>query len=165
MIESLGRADELTDERAVAFLKSFNLQVAVVTDEGAVRSLRALLRDIEAPRPLVIRTKIDRLLLPVLGVDPREMSLNEQHELWRTLDERVRAAHDELWRTKQLSDFLSGIWAQTYGQIYCDGIVWFQRLRSAAQALSLLLIALMIWALKRGGYGVVDDEKFPTRTQ
>ena len=37
-------------------------------------------------------------------------------------DEQVKRTEPELWRTKQVSDFLCGIWGQTYGPAYASVI-------------------------------------------
>jgi peptide/nickel transport system permease protein len=39
-----------------------------------------------------------------------------------------------------LADFLGGIWAQGYGQIYFDGIKWLMRIRIAARATFVVAI-------------------------
>ena len=77
-------------------------------------------------------------------VDPERMSFSQQHQIWRSLDEEVRRTDPELWRTKQLSDFLAGIWSEGYGQIYCQGIDVLMLLRRAGQVIFVLAIAAII---------------------
>jgi hypothetical protein len=62
------------------------------------------------------------------------------------LDAQVRTTNPELWRTKQVSDFLAGIWAQAYGRIYQTGIVWLLRIQRLSQILLMVMcIALTYW--------------------
>ena len=52
----------------------------------------------------------------------------------------------ELWAgrmAENVADFLSGIWAQGYGQIYNDGIAWLMRIRTATRIALLAALALM----------------------
>ena len=48
---------------------------------------------------------------------------------------------------------LAGIWAQGYGQIYRQGIVWLWRIQRIARSTLCLLTAaiiLLIWRIRRG---------------
>ena len=109
------------------FLGAFHMDDPVVVDVGAVQSAASLVHDVAPSHPLVVRQNVDGLLLPhvkalakELGV-PEEidaMTPEQQRRVFLRLDAFVRARDPELWRTKQLSDFCCGIWAQVYGPSY-----------------------------------------------
>lgn len=145
------------DPRFVArkFLDMFHMDEPVCTDVGAVQSAAALIRDLDPRRPLVVRQNIDALLVPhisdlarELGVPERidDMTPEQQRRVFVRLDAHVRARDPELWRTKQLSDFCCGIWAQVYGPSYglaIKPVLWVHR----AAGVALLYFAL--WAVWR----------------
>ena len=146
MIEDLGGRERLDDADIVRFLDGFKLPIRVATDTGAVASVRRLLADTQQPpRAFVVRGgDVVNALRRHVGGDVRTM---------RQLDDEIRAADPELWRTKQVGDFLGGIWAQGYGQIYVTGIDWLMSIRNAARfvllAAALLLAGLIVqWRLK-----------------
>ncbi len=56
---------------------------------------------------------------------PREaskMTFAQQHEVYVALDDFVLATDPELWRTKQVNDFLNGVWSVSFGQTYARWI-------------------------------------------
>jgi len=130
MLENLVKNGEPTDDEIRAFLGSFKLPYSISTDAGAVASVRAVLSDTNPRRPFTVRGPIPALV-------PRTSDL-------RQLDDQLRVADPELWRTKQVSDFLAGIWAQGYGRIYQTGIIWLLRIQRISQVLLVLLIAGII---------------------
>ena len=142
MMENLVKDREPTDEDIRAFLRSFKLPYPISTDAGAVASVRALLSDTNPRRPFTVRGPIPARL-------PRMSDL-------RQLDEHLRSADPELWRTKQVSDFLAGIWAQGYGPIYQAGLIWLLRIQRISQVLLVLLVVAL--ALSLGGSGSVPTE-------
>jgi hypothetical protein len=77
------------------------------------------------------------------------MTRHEQAALMKAFDARIRAVDAELWRTKQVSDFLGGIWAQGYGPIYVGGIDWLMRIRTAARVALVVTLLLTCWLLWR----------------
>jgi hypothetical protein len=127
MLEKLMEHGPPSDDAIRQLLRSFDLPYPVATDDAAVASMRSLLADTNPQRPFTIRTQIPPLLPHVYDLDQ--------------LDAQVRSANPELWRTKQVSDFLAGIWAQNYGRIYQTGILWLLRIQRMSQ---LLLVALVI---------------------
>jgi hypothetical protein len=149
---------EPTDEQLAGFLRSFRMPVPIASDAGAVRSVRAMLRDIEATPPtFVVRTRIGGPLVASLGLRGRveEMTPLKQRLFMAGLDQDLRAADRQLWRTKQVSDLLAGIWAQGYGQIYSSGIGWLFRLRAIARlVLGVAFVAIV---------AVVVVRRFPKR--
>ena len=50
--------------------------------------------------------------------DPQAMSFEQQLAVLERLDLEVRQTDPELWRTKQLSDFCGGVWAQVLAPSY-----------------------------------------------
>jgi hypothetical protein len=143
------------DGDIVAFLKGFKLPGEIVADAGAIASVRRLLADTQTPpRPFTIRDNLKAAMQPFVPRDLPMMSRDAQAAALRRLDADIKAAKLELWRTKQVSDFLSGIWAQGYGQIYVDGIEWLMRIRAVARvvfAVTILLFCWMLWRSRRLG--------------
>ena len=68
----------------------------------------------------------------------------QQLALLRALDKELRQRDPERWRTKQVSDFLSGIWAQGYGMMYADAIRAVRVARIAGRVIVVLFVALTI---------------------
>jgi hypothetical protein len=150
MIESLARREQLSDADIVAFLDGFKLPVPVVTDAGAVASVRRLLADTQhPPRPFTIRGDVAEQLRRHVDVNLDRMTRAEQAAAVKTFDATIRAADPELWRTKQVSDFLGGIWAQGYGPIYLDGIECLMRIRAVARGVLVVTLLLTGWLLLR----------------
>jgi hypothetical protein len=147
MVENLGqRNPPPTDADIVAFLEGFKLPVKIVTDAGAIASVRRLLTDTQTPpRPFVIRDNLVAAMQPYLPAGLPRMSRDAQSLALRGLDDDIRRANPELWRTKQVSDFLGGIWAQGYGPIYCDGIDWLMRIRTSARVVCAITLVLLCW--------------------
>lgn len=141
MIEDLGRRDVLPDADIVQFLDSFKLPAPIVTDAGAIASVRRLLADTQRPpRPFLVRGDLIAALRRHI----------EQHAVtMAVLDDDIRRDDLELWRTKQVSDFLAGVWAQGYGQIYVSGIDWLIRIRNAARVALVVTLALLAWLVAR----------------
>ena len=75
------------------------------------------------------------------------MSFVQQVAVLERLDDRVRLADPELWRTKQLSDFCAGIWAQVFGPEYGYLLTPFIHLRLIGTA--LFIFVLSHWLRKR----------------
>jgi hypothetical protein len=159
MVEDMGRLEEMNDDRARAFLRSFNLPGRTPTAAGAVTSVRRLLDDVQPSRPLFVREPIGARLRPHIEfiarelrvpTDPLRMTADQQRVVWDALDEHVRRADAELWRTKQVSDFLGGIWAQGYGGIYEALIGWVLWTQALARVVgSALLGAIALWLIIR----------------
>jgi hypothetical protein len=157
MAEALARRPAATDLEIIAFLRSFNLPVAIPTDAGAIASTRRLLQDL-GPTPLAARTRIHPLLIPHIRslaqefnfpADPTQMSPPQQHMILLQLDDRVRHDDPQLWRTKQLNDFLAGIWAAAYGQIYRSAILWTLRIQLIARVIFVLTLFYLAYRCYR----------------
>jgi hypothetical protein len=150
MIEDLGRRERLSDAEIAAFLRGFKLPVPVVTDAGAMASVRHLLAETQhPPRPFTIRGDVAAQLRRHVDANLERMTRADQAAAMKALDVTVRSADPELWRTKQVSDFLGGIWAQGYGPIYLNGIEWLLRIRAAARVVLVIALLLTTWSLLR----------------
>jgi len=134
MIETLSQRNPPSDADIAAFLDGFKLPVKIVTDAGAIASVRRLLADAQTPpRAFVIRGELLTALHPYVPANLPAMSRDQQADALRRLDDEIKRANPELWRTKQVSDFLGGIWAQGYGEIYMDGIDALLRIQLIAR--------------------------------
>jgi hypothetical protein len=139
MVERLGRSKELSDADIVAFLAGFKLPVPTATDAGAVAGVRRLLADVDVSHePFLVRGDVSTSLLSGVEGNISTMTRAEQAAEFAQFDAHVRAADPELWRSKQVSDFLAGIWAQGYGQIYLDGINGFFRIQYVARIVFII---------------------------
>jgi hypothetical protein len=152
MIENLlAQPAPPTDAQLADFLRCFKMPVPIATDAGAVRSVRAVLDDIRASTPLAIHARVGqpiaRYTARMTGRDANHLAFDEQHRAMAQLDGWLRSEDPQLWRTKQVSDLLAGIWAQGYGQIYCDGIEWLFRIQRYARVglFALLVGAALVW--------------------
>jgi len=140
-----------------AFLDAFRMDFPVCTDAGAAQSVAALLRDVDAPRPLTVRENVGPLLTRHIAGLARELNVPEdpaaetpaqQQAVLDRLDARVRRDDPELWRTKQLSDFCGGVWAQVFGPPYH----WVTRPVIVAHAVAWPgLVVLAAWTGFRRG--------------
>lgn len=152
MVEELGRRDPLADADARAFLAGFKLPLATAMDEGALASVRRLVRDtMPTTQPFVLRESVVPGVLLHVGRDVNSMSRNEQVAVMHRLDHDIRETNVELWRTKQVSDFLAGIWAQGYGQVYETAINSLLLSQQVARIVFgvIMLILILAWARYR----------------
>jgi hypothetical protein len=124
----LGRSAELAAADAEAWLRGLKWDYPVVADAGAVQSLRSVVADAEPYKPFKVRARhIDAALRPHvasiaadlgLPADPEAMSPQQQYAVFDRLDAFVRRHDPELWRTKQVSDCVGGIWGQVFSPPY-----------------------------------------------
>ncbi len=156
-IKYLGSKEPLTDDDIRGFLNGYKLPRLVASDEGAVKSVRSLLNDIDASRKLQIETNVAPLLTPHISMiaknlgyptDMNQMSPAEQRVVWQKLDGEIRETDYELWRTKQVNDWLNGVWAQVYGTMYSGLINPVLKLRQTGRVAGPML--LMAWV----GFGL-----------
>jgi hypothetical protein len=134
------------------FLEAFHMDDPVCADAGAVRSAAALIGEVDPRKPFVVRGEVGPLLLPHIrnlarALDipesPDDMTVDQQRAVFEALDVYVREHDPELWRTKQLNDFCSGVWAQVFGPSYGYAIT---PVLLAHRAAGLTLGGLMLWA-------------------
>jgi hypothetical protein len=127
MLKGLGTKEALTDDDIRDFLRQYKLHYPVVSDAGAVASVRSLLNDVDGGRTLAVQDGVSERLMPHIAevakglgypTDLKEMTPDAQLEVWHMLDTQVRETDYELWRTKQVNDWLNGVWAQVYGTMY-----------------------------------------------
>jgi hypothetical protein len=145
MVEDLAQRNPPGDADIVAFLDGFKLPVKIVTDAGAIASVRRLLADTQSPpRPFKIRDSLATAMQPYVPLELPTMSRDQQGAALRRFDDDIKRADSELWRTKQVSDFLCGIWAQGYGQIYVDGIDALLRIRLIARIIFAVAAAAAV---------------------
>jgi hypothetical protein len=149
MIEQLGKRQPLSDADIVAFLAGFKLPVPTVADAGAIAGVRQLLADVDATKPFIVRGDVATSLRTSVEGNLRTMTRAEQAAEFVRFDYMIRATDLELWRSKQVSDFLAGIWAQGYGQIYLDGINGFFRIQRGARIVFVVTFLAGIWIVAR----------------
>jgi hypothetical protein len=149
LIERLAARQPLTDDDIVAFLAGFKLPVPTVSDAGAVAGVRRLLADVGPGRFTVRSDVATPLRSHVLG-NLAAMTRAEQAAAFAQLDPGIHAVDLQLWRSKQVNDFLAGIWAQGYGQIYLDGIDGFFAAQRGARVVCVVAIATGGWLIARG---------------
>jgi hypothetical protein len=158
----LATKQDLTDEDVRGFLGGFQLNTPIVRDAGAVASVRSLINDIDAGRTLAVTEKVPELLLkPIAEIasqlgyptEVRAMTVAQQSEVWRRLDDYVKQSDYELWRGKQVVDFLNGIWAQGYGPDYKGAIAPMLATREvgrvAGPVMLMAWVGLAMWRRKR----------------
>jgi hypothetical protein len=152
IFEAIGKRPHLADADLRELLDSFHMDFPVAHDAGAIQSTGTVLHDAEAYRMFSIRQNIGPLLLPdiaelsrSIGVppDPHDQTADQQQAVLERLDSFVKQRDPELWRTKQLSDFCGGVWAQVFAPPYRYALGPAIFLRNLAQ---LLLIALLLMA-------------------
>jgi hypothetical protein len=155
MVEELGRKPVRTDADLRAFLDSFKMDFPLVKDAGALRSADALVADADGSRPFVVRGNITEALTPHIRelsiglgfpADPAGMTPAQQRTVLERLDAHVRRHDPELWRTKQVSDFCGGLWAQVFGQAYNYVLLPFLWLSAACRA---AVVVLLVWLAVR----------------
>jgi len=161
-IEQLGQRPDLTDADIVNFLRGYHLHNPVVSDAGAVRSVRRLMTDLNPGRGFVVRDNVPNrlrarasLLAGQLGypTDIAMLTPEQQIDVWNRLDDVVKREDYELWRTKQVNDWLNGVWAQVYGTMYAGAIRPALEARLACRvgvpSMALAWITLAVWRRRR----------------
>jgi hypothetical protein len=163
LVEALGKktAPTAADERA--FLDAFKMDFGVTKDAGALQSVSSLERDADASRPFSIRQNIPDLLKPHIDAiaeelhvpkDPAAMSIDQQQAVLERLDDYVRVHDLELWRTKQISDFCGGIWAQVFGPPYKILLQPAVKVHTASEYVLMVFIVILMGRFLRGRKGI-----------
>jgi len=160
-LETLARG-KVTDPEVRGFLQSFKMPTPVPQDPGALASVRHLLADTQAAKGFSVRAPADWLLrrhaeaLAQRKGWPQEverLSPSQQAAVMNELDGDVRATDYELWRTKQVNDFLNGLWGQGYGLMYRGLISDVLRMRGACRVIGpagLTLMGMIVWRRGKG---------------
>lgn len=158
VVESQGTNIDLSPAAMGQLLSTFRMDAPVVNDDGARQSTAAVFRDTEVfgnngiCRPFKVRDSIVPLLdgpirdiaaeLHVPG-DPNDMTPLQQQWVLDRLDSYVHAHDPELWRTKQLSDYFGGIWAQVYGPDYNMLIIPIMNIHKWSPLILVMLLGLL----------------------
>lgn len=165
VLERAAIKTDSSDAGVHEFLDTFKMDFPMVKDRGAMRSAAALIADTDARRPFLIRTNVGPLLRSdIAGVagelgmpsDPWRMNPAEQETVLDRLDGYVRRHDPELWRTKQVSDFAGGVWAQVFGPAYNELIKPVLVVEKGCQIGLLILLGCLVWA-NRGRAPRFDD--------
>lgn len=153
VVESAGRDGAPTRADLRQILDAFQMDFPVVHDDGALASASAFLRDADASRPFPIRTNIGPLLAePIAQIarqlhlppEPSRMTPDEQQAVLDRLDPYLRSHDRPLWRTKQISDFSGGVWAQVFSPPYAALI---SPIVESRELLRFALLALLVIAI------------------
>jgi len=152
MLSYLGSKETVTDEDIRRFLGEYKLHNPVASDAGAVASVRSLINDVDPARKFAIDTNVaDRIrphiatLAQQMGYPTEVSKMNPaaQFAIWQMLDDEIHDTDYELWRTKQVNDWLNGVWAQVYGTMYSGLIGPTLTIREAGRVVGPVL--LMAW--------------------
>jgi hypothetical protein len=158
IFESIGHRSPPGDSDLRELLNSFQMDFPTCKDAGAMHSAGSLLHDAEAYRTFAIRQNIGPLLLPYIAALSQELQLptdaqdqtpDQQQAVLDRLDRYVKDHDLELWRTKQLSDFCGGIWAQVFSPPYGEVIEPILLLHQMATITLVLLLGIWIVRLRQ----------------
>src|SRR5687768_9662480 len=154
LFERLGRRGTWTEDDCRALLDGIKMDFPLVKDEGAVESVEALAADVHPSQSFAIKSPIGPLLRPHIAAvasdlgfptEVRLMTPDQQRAVLERLDSYVRQHDLELWRTKQVSDFCGGFWAQVFGPPYNTLLVPFLTAHSLSRVLLVLgLLGLLL---------------------
>lgn len=152
MVEEMGRQGTVSDEEAREFLKSFDVWPAISVDDGALASVRKLVADTWTEKGFAIRSPVVERLRPHIeaiarrhgwATEPAGMSVEQQLAVLAELDSSVKAADRELWRTKQVSDFLCGVWGSTFGRSYGKATRIAMTARAVGRVVTPVMLIMM----------------------
>jgi hypothetical protein len=174
MLGYLGNKEQLNDDDIRRFLGEFKLHNPVASDAGAIESVHSLINDVDAGRKFQIDTNLSARIIPHIAAvahrlgyptEIRQMDPWAQREVWQMLDDEIRQSDYELWRTKQVNDWLNGVWAQVYGTMYSGLIGPTLTLREVCRVSGPVL--LMAWVgvglWKRRKVSAEAPEQIPPR--
>jgi hypothetical protein len=161
-IKFLGSKDSLTDDDIRGFLTGYKLPRPVASDAGAIQSVRSLFNDVDASRKFEISGNVGPKITPHIAAiahelgyptEMNDMKPSEQLAVWRKLDGEIRETDYELWRSKQVNDWLNGVWAQVYGTMYSGLINPTLKLRETGRVAGPILlmawVGFVMWKRKR----------------
>ncbi len=168
MLKDLGAKTDPTDADIREFLHQYKMHNPVVDDAGACASVRSLLRDVDPGRGFVVKDNVAAKLRPhIVAVatslgyptNPADMTPAQQMRVWTLLDAEVKETDYELWRTKQVNDWLNGVWAQVYGTMYASVIgpsLTVREVSRIAGPLMVIALAGLMVHRKRRKLGVEE---------
>ena len=171
-----GKSAGWSREELYGYLAKQHWDYEVRKDAGAVESLRSMLSDVEINRPLKVREMhVNDLLMPHIRSlaaelsqpgqppmpgDPEAMTPQEQYAVFDRLDAYVRRNDPELWRTKQVSDFIGGIWGQVFSPPYTQLLGPYVAAVPACQWFVLLTLAVGVVVFgRRVHWHILNDAK------
>ena len=156
IIESAASRSSASDAVLAQVLDSFKMDFPVAKDKGALRSVESLLHDVGSDH-FAIRENIGEPLKPQIAAlartleidpDPANMNADQQQAVLERLDAFVHIHDPQLWRTKQVSDFAGGVWAQVFGPPYNTLVVPFVSIVLVSRILLLLALLAVILRFK-----------------
>jgi len=161
VMEAEARKNDLSDAAMEKLLATFKMGFPVANDHGSRQSTAAMFRDTNAATSsFAIRTNIGPYLLePIREIatelnvpaDPKVMTFDQQQAVLDRLDGYIKTHNPQLWRTKQMSDYFGGIWAQVYGPPYTMLIEPVLRAQQVCRILLVFLLAFMVVRYRREG--------------
>jgi hypothetical protein len=158
VLEDVGAREEPSSADLRRFLDAFHMDEPVCKDLGALTSVASLVRDTSPRTPFAHRANIGPALMPHVRAvaremafpeDPLAMTPDQQAAVLERLDAHLRHADPELWRTKQLSDFCAGVWAQVFGPSYRFVITPLLVLHQIGWLVLILLLVAQLWRRRR----------------
>jgi hypothetical protein len=158
IFESIGRRPHLNESDLRELLDAFKMDFPTCKDAGAIRSAGSVMHDVEPSHNFSIRQNIGPLLMTHIAAlsrelhmpaDPQEQTPDQQQAVLDRLDRYVKDHDPELWRTKQVSDFCGGIWAQVFSPPYGYVLEPAVRIHQFATISLVLLLGIWIVRLKR----------------
>lgn len=145
-----GRSAGVASAEAEAWLKGLKWDYPVVADAGAVQSLRSVIADAEPFSPFTFRGRhLDDALRPHIATiaaglglpaDVAAMTPEQQYAVFDRLDTHVRQNDPELWRAKQVSDCVGGIWGQVFSPPYLVLLSPYVRLAEACRWVAMVCL-------------------------
>lgn len=155
IVESVSRKKDRSAADLHQVLDAFKMDFPVTRDDGAMQSAESLVHDVQGGS-FAIRGGIGDRLKPHiaalaqelhLNADPRSLDPDQQQSILERLDAYVRLHDQELWRTKQVSDFAGGVWAQVFGPPYNTLLVPFTWTMELSRVILVALLIVMVGRL------------------
>ncbi len=157
MMQSLASRPARSDEEITGFLSTFRLAASIETrSPEAITGVRSLLEDTHAAEGFTSTEPTELAVLPYIKAiaqsrgwpeNPDDMSADQQLVIMKELDGYVHDVDRPVWRTKQVTDFLNGVWGECYGQMYRNyAIADLMRAHAIGQWTTwVLLTGVMVW--------------------
>lgn len=165
-------AGPITDAEIHKWLTDQKWDFPVVSDRGAVMSVRAMLDESQASKGYTVRDphidgRIRKHIAAMaqelnLPQEPDAMTPAQQYAVWNRLDSYIHQHDPEFWRTKQLSDFVGGIWGQVFSPPYTLLLTPYLYIVTAARWLVVISLLLALYVqvrrIRRLEEGDIDTE-------
>ena len=129
MLDYISKQKDLTNEQIRKdFILNYKFDgYKVASDDGACDSVSALINEVDAARGFKITDHVAERLKPHIAAvagrlgypsEVTRMTPEQQTHVRDLLDGQVKETDYELWRIKQVNDWLNGLWSQVYGTMY-----------------------------------------------